>query len=327
MLYKDQPPSDQPPPAARQPLPAAKADELARQLRAAVRRSRPWGKGRKVFALVALAVVAAPLAWWWWPRPLPVRVDVITFDQLTVPNQETTLRIGTEPVDPMAETWGDQEVFWQELKPPGAESAMDDTVTLRTDKKGMATAKRAFIATPPYALVEARYLDKRSKPPWGSTSQGRVFAWPVKTRLVVIELSTANKSVDSLAAMSAALEEVQGMGWKVVYLALGPDRPLGYQAERNWAHLQMAEDAKPHQLPTGPVLGRSAYFDGADAVEARAEVLAGLKKQFQGHVVLLEASKDGLGANAVGVPPAAGVLSLRPGSWQDLPASLKQVAP
>jgi hypothetical protein len=257
---------------------------------------------------------------------VPVHVDVIAFDQLTVPDQETSVRIGTEPVDPKAESWGDQEVYWQELKPPGAQTAADDTVTLRTDKKGMATVKRPFAATPPYALVEARYLDQRSKPQWGSSSQGRVFAWPVKTRLVVIELTTANKSADSLAAMSAALEQAQAMGWKVVFLALEPDRPLGYQAERNWAHLQMAEDAKP-QLPTGPVLGRSTYFDGADLQEARKEILAGLKKQFQGHVVLVEASKDALTATAVGVPPASGVVSIRPGSWQDLAAALKQVAP
>jgi hypothetical protein len=327
MLYKDQPPSEPPPPAPKQPLPAAKAEELARQLRAAVRRSRPWGKGRKVVAVVALAVVALPLAWWFWPRPEPVHVEVIAFDQLTVPGQETTVRIGTEAVDPKAESWGDQQVYWQELKPPGAQTAADDTVTLRTDKKGMATVKRPFAATPPYALVEARYLDKRSKPPWESASRGRVFVWPVKTRLVVIELTTENKSADNMAALSAALEEAQAMGWKVVYLALGPARPLGYQAERDWAHQQMAEDAKPHQLPTGPVLGRSTYFAGADLQQAREEILAGLKKQFQGHVVLVEASKDTLTAKAVGVPPASGVVLIQPGSWQDLAAVLKQVAP
>jgi hypothetical protein len=323
MLYKDQP-SDQPPPA---PLPAAKAEEMARQLRAAVRRSRPWGKGRKVFAVAAVAVVAALMAWWWWPRPEPVRVEVIAFDQLTVPDQETAVRIGTEPVDPKAQSWGDQEVYWQELKPPAAQTEADVTVAVRTDKKGLATVMRSFAGTPPFALVEARYLDKSSKPQWESTSRGRVFTWPLKTRLVVIELTTVNKSGDSLAAMSTALEEAQAMGWKVVYLALGPARPLGYQDERNWAHQQMVEEAKPQQLPTGPVLGRSTYFDGADHHEAREQILDGLKKQFQGHVVLVEASKDGLSAKAVGVPPATGTVSIRPGSWRDLAAALKQVAP
>jgi hypothetical protein len=318
MLYKDRP-SDQPPSPEPSAPPAApspsRAEEMARQLRAAVRgRSRRWRKGRRITLLIGVVLLAGLLAWWFWPRVQPARVHVIAFDQLAVPDQETTMRIATEPVDPRAEFWGEQEVFAQELKPLQAAKESLNIVTVRTDHMGLGTFTRTFSATPLYALMVVRYEDKRSQPPWHASSQGRVFVWPARTPLLVVELTPEVKSAERWEAMTAALEQARALGWKVAYLAAEPDRPLKYQEWRNWALGQLGEDA--------PVLGRLKYYDGSSAQQARAEVLAALKQQFQGRLVHVEATAKALNVQVIGADNAGAPAPIK--SWQDLLPVLQQ---
>jgi hypothetical protein len=324
MLYKDQPPSD-PPPVAPVPPAAADAEQLAKQLRVAIRQSRPWSKGRKAVGLALLVVLTAALAWWLWPRPEPIHVYVFVPDQVTVAGQDTTLRIATEPANPNDQSWGGQQVFVQELDPLTRVGGKDSTIALRTDDKGLAAVVQRLTATGSYALIEVRYLDAKAQPLWYDKSHGQVFTWPLKSPLLVIELTAAGKNVD-LPAMAAALQQAQGLGWKVVYLATEPERPSEYHKLRGWAQQEMAEDVPSEKLPLGPVLGRLTYFDGANAQQARTEVLAALKQQFQGQVVCAKVTQDALTVHVVGSPQATEV-RIQPGTWKDLETALKQVAP
>jgi hypothetical protein len=327
MLYKDQPPPDPPtsqPEKAVSSKPPRKDDELTQQLRTAIRRSRPWKKGRKVATWVTLALVAALLAWWFWPRPVPASVYVVAFDQLTVPDQLTPLRIATEPVDSKAEFWGKQEVFVEELKAQRVPGDEPKLVKLRTDATGLAVADWQFTSTPLFALIEARCPDVRTKR--SDESRARVFVWPAQTPLLVVELTAETKTGDGYAAMAVALDKAQAAGWKVVYLATGPDRPRKYEDLRDWAHQQMAAD-HGEKLPAGPVLGRMSYYDDVNATKARDDVLAGFAKQFKGYVVFADATQNGLNVATVPCTRADCVVSLPRGAWQELERALKQVAP
>jgi hypothetical protein len=344
MLYKDRP-SDEPAPAPKAKAAASRADaeELARNLRVAVRRrNEKWARGRRITAVVLLVLLAGFLAWWFWPRVTPARAHVVALDQLTVPGQPSTLRAATEAVDAKAEYWGGQDVYFQELKLQLVAGEVQVVPKVRSDDKGLATMDRTFSATHPFALVEARMLDERTKPAWNPSSQARVFAWPATTPLLVVELAAEVKdNAAQLAALSAALRLAERRGWKVAYLGTAPERPLKYQELRDWAQGQMGEGAAPEALPveaivivaggaagcfgdagesatgipSGPVLGRLRYFDGAAPDAARDEVLAALKKQFQGRIVR---AAVGGGKLTVQVLQGPGAEAVRAGSWEQL---------
>jgi hypothetical protein len=352
MVDNGQPPSDQPP--AGQPAPPTpgrpSAEEMAKELRQSVRRNRRRQKGRRIVGLAALALLAALVAWWLWPRPAPVHVRVVVFDQLAVADQPTTLRIGTEPDDARVAAWGGKDVFFMEGNNLFTPTPEPSVVKIQTDATGQGTVEKSFPGTAEIVIIEASYVEKKPHLPVYYRDKGQVFVWPLKSNLLAIELTPGLKNADRLAALAAALAEARTSGWKVVYLATEPDRPLKYQPLRDWAHELMSASAAPRQqlpvelvlaaagspaaslppaegpperLPTGPVLGRVKYFDGTPADQARADVLALLKKQFQGHVVRAEVSDKNLTLYVIRSPQADSIVSV-PGSWQQLVPALKQ---
>jgi hypothetical protein len=347
MVDKDQP-SEQPSAApAPKAATAARAEEMAKQLRQAVRRSPRWQKGRRLFGFATLVVLVALVAWWLWPRPGPVHVYVIAFDQVAVADQPAHLRIATEPTDPQAKSWGDKDIYFQDAGLLAGANAKPNVITLRTDAKGQVTLERVFPTGVEVANIEVSYVEPESKSPVYHRDKGRVFVWPPKTALLVVELTESLKKASDLPKLAEALRAAGNDGWKAVYLATEPDRPLLYQGLRDWAHEHMGHDAgptvqlptevvlavsgggtagagaAPADLPAGPVLGRLSYFDGAAADQVRADVLAALKKQFQGTVVRAVVSEKGLTLYVVRSPQADRVVVV-PGSWQQLAAALKQ---
>jgi hypothetical protein len=284
MLYQEPTgggPDKQPeqPPAPQKPRPDA--DAFAAKLRQSVRRRRPW---TPLGVALTLLVVGAPLAlaaWWFWPQARVPELIVVAFDEVGVADRPVELRAATEPQDGSDVRWGERDLLFEELPHAGA-GASPRVLLLHTDARGLGGVVWAFPVAAAPAEVRISYVDKQARPPWSDTSHGRVFSWPTASKLLVVDVDPTLKDAKDLAAAATALAVANRAGWKIVYLAVGGDRPLAYRKLREWALEAIGRQTAP--LPDGPVLARTKFFEGVPDVAARKEVLAALRRDFRGPV-------------------------------------------
>jgi hypothetical protein len=138
-----------------------------------------------------------------------------------------------------------------------------------------------------------------------ATEEGRasIFVWPPESLLLIVDTDHALMAAadDDAAADFRSRQPLRGAcrilqtaqeKYRIVYLSAGADRPRSYRQVRNALLRQEWErpsrDKKTvevERLPAGPVLGRAAYPDAADAAAFHATVLAELKQRFTGNAV------------------------------------------
>jgi hypothetical protein len=250
--------------------------------------------------LLALLLIAVPVGlavWWAWPRRPPPRLIVTAFDCLTLQGEPAAVRARLEPLDPLrtdAEPAG-QEVVFEEPR-PGNKPVVRKAVA-RADG-----AAEVGLVAPARARLDiiVRYAQPGGPPT--PPDRARVFAWPAKTRLLLVDIAALTQNgaklweqekipdAPLLPGATGALQAGGKSGFRVAYLALGPTRALRYRQVRDWVERRTAA-GQAGGLPDGPVLGRvSVGVPDADAAPAVGTLL----QRFAGpHVVLVREAADG----------------------------------
>jgi hypothetical protein len=314
-------------------------EELAKQLRAKMRKERPRSFSTFLALLLLCGTPLALLAWWLWPgRDLP-RLMVIAFDQIALPGETVPLRARLTPEDPRvsAPDLGGLDVSFAELKPPSPQGEPPQQAQARSAGNGEAVVRWKAPAGDEAAEFQAAYTDPRAH--YRAPDQARVFARRAQTPLLLVAVDALAEAGDDAwvrapigtiavrPAADKALQAARDRQYQVVYLAAGAGSPIVYRKMRGWVELKAQEQ---RVLPEGPVLGQLPAPGAAPAASNWAEVFADLKKRFRGPVVgvgkevpLAEALR-GAGATALvvgeGDQAPAGVTRLA--SWAELAAKL-----
>jgi hypothetical protein len=258
------------------------------------------GRGRRrsfAFLLVAFAVVVgglALIAYLAWPAPDPPRLAVVAFDALGVPDASVSVRAVVRPQfvkDRAADVDGRPILFVDPGPPaqPGKKPVEPRRATVSTRADGEAIVAWSFgRAGPPWGIV-ARYAgDDQSPRP---EDMSHVFIWPATERLLVVEarygLMNASEvrfqknnvlALRPFAGAREALGQARAKWYRIVYLAVAPDRPADYRRLRGW--LQRSENG----FPEGPALGRPSYHGDAGEADL-APLLRALKEKFREPII------------------------------------------
>jgi hypothetical protein len=286
----------------KKPEPSKPEDELTKQLRAAVRKRRPWTlRGR----LVVLAVVLVPIAWFVWlifPEPAPPRVTVIACDQVGLSGQDVDVTAWLETADQTenrVRLGGYPLLFEEGQTPPPADKEPRQIATVSGDG-GEASSTWRFPADRSLAEVLVRYEGDRRRR--AANDRARVFLWPAQTSLLVVDVQEALTREDSAGWRTTnildiparpgaikALHTARAAGFQIVYLATQAERPLFYRKMRGWVGNALTTK---EPVPLGPVLGRPTYGPEATESAGREAVLRRLKETFHGPIVAVVGSSE-----------------------------------
>jgi hypothetical protein len=263
------------------------------------------GKRRKrspVAILLTLAVLVGGLGlavWLAMPGPDPPPLMVIAFDQVGLPQTPVSLnallRPQEEEEEPVELEGFDLFFVDSRLGGPGVDRAgelLQEQASTAED--GSAKTTWQWDKGPqPHSFVVRFRGDKRHP---GSYDVGRVFTWPAKTNLLIVEARYGLMSVGGRAFRKqnifelaphpgavAALKQVQARKYQIVYLATAPGRPADYRKLRGW--LQRRLPGAESLFPEGPALGRADYSEKTSQAESQRGVLQELKRRFRGKLV------------------------------------------
>lgn len=250
--------------AAEQPrkLDPATRDELAHQLREALKQKRPR-RQRLVLAASALALIGGLALWWFYPRGEPPRLHVVAYDAVGQVGQEIRLHGALAAIESPTSLHKRELVFVLPSK----------QVTLRTGPAGGASTSWTW-NDPDKQAAEfiARLVGDKRRP--GMDDHGSVFIFPPAASLCLVQiddtLSAAKDDVwrkenlidiPPVAGLADPLMLLKKQGLRLVYLAANTDSPLAYQKRRGWVRHQAARGI----LPSGPVLGLAPDATNEDA--------------------------------------------------------------
>jgi hypothetical protein len=224
---------------------------------------------------------------------------------------------------PRAEKLGGMDVLFQIIATKRAE-------TLATDEQGTAVLEfQAPAANGPHEF-SVRYQHKDEPKNVASDHRGRVFIWPAKTKLLVVDvdhaladgvdaLGNAGSAAPTLHAGAATSLGTLGSRYKIVYLSAAANQPSSYKKLRGW--LRQA------QLPDGPLLAPWKPVAADDRDTFTAGQIEALKKRFPEPAVgiagreaearmYVEAGwKSVLIGDAERLPPRASAIA----NWAELP--------
>jgi hypothetical protein len=300
--------------------PAPKVDALARQLKDSLahRRPRPW---KLVLAtLVGSVLMLVLLAWWLYPEPQPALLQVIALD-VVCPKDETPHARAQLFAPPEAEAprrlRGHTVVFHE---PPLllAPDVRRREVVAKTDDRGQASVEWPVDD----ALTEFRVRHIDAEQRRGSRDDGRIFVWPKKAPLLIIDADETLIADKLEEHASETLTKAANEGWHIVYLSLTSAQPLEFRKARGW----IEEQAK---LPKGPVLGRKHFSDTETIEQARRDVLQQLQGQFQGAMLAVVRSAESarvcqeIDVRTIVVGGAAAPAQVHAPTWADVPVKLK----
>jgi hypothetical protein len=304
-------------PAAKPPADDA---ETTRLLRAAAKRKRPWTLGSLLITLLFLGLPIAVLVWWFWPRPEPRPLLVVGLDRLVRPDETPTL-IGLVDVAELEASRPNLEERVVRLEAIDTANLVGGKSIERTEKTDARGVARFAWDKPLKHELTTFYLhhfDPVLQKP--SKDSIRVFLWPRNAKVVAVDVASLSDAGEQLwqtersgehsplPAALKALRAARAKGFRVVYLATDPERPLHYRLARGWVmnNTLGADEA----FPEGPVLGRTTYGEALDRGEARRRVVEELKQRYQGPIVgvvpdeaAAKTFRDA-GLSAVVAPPA-----------------------
>jgi hypothetical protein len=295
-----QPPESAPAPAPQEPAEEKEAkarkaarEEMATQLRASVRRQRPWTLLTCPLLLVLLAAPVALLAWWLWPRGEPPALVVTAFDQVGEPGTKVVIRARLETLD-TARTDFDlsrRDVVFEEIRLdlPKGRGALGTA----SQAGGLAAVDWTVPEKVPQAAFTVRLLTPEGRSQ--ASDRARLFGWPRATKVLLVDVAALvpagakvreKEPALGLALQpeaSAALRSAKSAQFAVAYLATEPAGALTYRKVRDWVERSAPG---PQGIPDGPVLGRLSVGGDIGATDWAKEVMAHLKR-FDGPLVVL----------------------------------------
>jgi hypothetical protein len=329
-----QQPESAPAPAPQEAAEEAKAararkaarEEMATQLRASVRRQRPWAVLTCPLLLLLLAVPVALLVWWFWPKSEPPALVVTAFDQVGVPGQKVVCRARLETLDPARADFklAGRELVFDEIR-LGPLKGRDVQAKARSQAGGVAAADWTVPEERPQITFTVRLVTPE---PRGEGDQARLFAWPRATKVLLVDVAALvpegarfweAETAPGLAMQpgaAAALQSAKAAKFAVAYLATEPARALPYRRVRDWVERSAPG---PQGIPDGPVLGRLSF--GGETAAGWAKAVVAHLKHFDGPLVVLTGQPQTAEAYQ-----AAGVRALRVGQgglgWGDVAKEL-----
>jgi hypothetical protein len=244
----------------------------------AVAKARERQERRLVSYSIALAILVlglGVLGWFFWPED-PPRFTITAYDAVAVPAESITLYARLEPENkPRPLKLGSRDVLFQITTTQRAE-------TLATDEHG--TSALEFQAPAANAPLEFRVRHQhKDEPKRVASDQGRVFVWPAKTKLLVVDVDHAlADGVDALANAGGAAPALHdgaaaslrtlSSKYKIVYLSAAAYQPSSYKKLRTWL--------RQVQLPDGPLLSPPMPVVSDNRHGFFIDQIAALRKRF-----------------------------------------------
>jgi hypothetical protein len=275
------------------------------QLRASLRRSRPWTLPSCLLLLLLLGGGVGLLIWWMSPRSGGTALTVAAFDQVVVEGEKPTCRAKAEPLEAGGTVEGRDLTFEVRGAGPGGAVAK-----ARTGADGVASVTLTFPVTRRAEFRVRHVFEDRQRE---AVDRARVFAFPREAKVLLVDVGTLTTAGEKiyrtdfveaplLAGAAGALHAARGRKWSVVYLALGTVDGATYRRLRNWVERSaVLGDAG---IPDGPVLGQLSAPDAGEG-PLPPGVLR-LLKGFKGPLVLLSRDPGRLeAARAAAIEPLA----------------------
>jgi hypothetical protein len=284
---------------------------------------------RAVSYLIAMAVLVLGLgaiSWFFWPVE-PPRVALAAYDAVAVPEESIKLYGRAAPENRERALKLDGLDLWFQVP------ATQRSDTLVTDAGGSAALDWQAPQAKGERLEFMVRHQQKDEPKRGVRDNGRVFVWPAKSKLLVVDVDHAlADGVEALADSGSAAPVLRpgaatalqalGARYKVVYLSAAANEPASYKKLRSW--LPQA------RLPDGPLLSPYQPSGPGDVEVFTMGQIEGLKKRFSGPTVGI-AGRDGEArmyadagwkavviGDAEALPPGASAIA----SWEALPKEL-----
>ena len=292
-------------------------DDLAKQLKDSLARSRmrPW----KIIvpAAAVTIVVLAAVAWWAYPRTRPDPLQIVALDAIYL-SEETPRAcalIHAPPTETGSRSLGGCTVVFREHRLNWAPNQKPREMVAHSDKSGKASIEWP-VAQAAVTEFLALYIDSDQK---GSGHElGRIFVWPKDAALLIVDADETLIDSELDADAAKILKQAASDGWHIVYLCLAGEKGYQFRTARSWLLRHQG------RLPVGPVLGR-ADMDAADVSKARVEILKSLRSRFPGRMLAVvrnavsaQASVDvGCQTLMIGAAPAPPGVTAYP-KWADV---------
>ncbi|MCI0378928.1 MAG: hypothetical protein L0215_15075 [Gemmataceae bacterium] len=271
---------------ASQPTPQPR-DEWKERLQNELKKGRPR-RWRIVFVvLAAAAAVAALVLWLMSPGAELPRLAMVAFDELSPRGGEVQLQARLELAEPGTRRLQGLDIHFVDGKIVVNPKDDPKKVTVKSGPGGEASCPWTFPGDTESAEFVARHVGDKHRPP--AEDRALVYMPPLAAPICLVQieetLTQAGEEnwrkdnlldIQAVAQSGTTLQMLKKKGHQIVYLALGADRPLGYQKMRGWIRHQQTQ---PAGFPPGPVLGRfaSAQDQGSKAWQRAAEQV---KEQF-----------------------------------------------
>jgi hypothetical protein len=248
--------------ASRQP--PVDREEMARQLKANIRKQRPRYYPTLGLTLAILAIAVALVAWRFWPRPALPPLNLLALDQIARPGETVVMEAWLAPRDPRsAADLGGLDIAFAPLLLLGRADAPLRDVEVRSAPSGRAEASLAAPAGE--EVVDIKVFHVPSQPGQRTEDRARLFVWKPQTPLLLVEVAAVadagpdawqGKRLDDISPRPSAGEALQAAHakhYQVVYVATGAPTPMAYRLMRAWVETRSQENGP---FPDGPVLGQ-----------------------------------------------------------------------
>jgi hypothetical protein len=274
--------------ASRQPL--VDREEMARLLKASIRKRRPRYYPTLGVILAVFAVALVLVAWLLWPRPSLPPLNLLACDQIARPGESVAMEAWITPKDPhfAVPDLGGLNVSFEPLLPPARPGAALADVKTRSAANGHV---RASITAPSGAeAIEFKVAHGSPEAGQRTEDRARLFVCRPETRLLLVELAAVADAaphawqgsglgdIPARQAAGEALQKARSKNYQIVYIAAGAPTPMAYRLMRAWVETKTQE---PSPFPDGPILGRLPQ-SGAPAARDWIEDSKDLKRRWPG---------------------------------------------
>ncbi|HMF13284.1 MAG TPA: hypothetical protein VKE94_13295, partial [Gemmataceae bacterium] len=216
------------------------------------------------------------IGWLMWPVE-PPRVLLAAYDAVAAPDELIKLYARLEPESRERTPKLDGLEVWFQVQ------ATLRSETLATDSRGDAAidwqAPKSD-ARPLEFMARHRQVEDPKKV---ASDHGRIFVWPAKAKLLVVDVDYAlvessesfadgGSTAPTLRSGAAAALQILASRFKIVYISAVVNEPSRYKRMRNWI--------TQARLPEGPLLGPSVSVDAGDRDAFKISQIEALKKRF-----------------------------------------------
>ena len=273
--------------------PPVDREEMARLLKANMRKRRPRYFRTLATILGAVGAVLLLVAWLFWPRPALPPLNLLACDQIARPGETVTMEAWLAPKDPglAVPTLGGLDISFEPLLPPARPGAPLPEVKARSAPDGHFTA--ALTTPGGEEVIEYRISHGSPEPGGRAEDRARLFVWKPETPLLLVEVAALadagpqawqgirRDEIPPRPSAGVALQAAHAKHYQIVYLASGAATPMAYRLMRALVETKSQEGGP---FPDGPVLGQVPP-SGSPAARDWAERCKEMRRRWPGSFV------------------------------------------